>query len=467
MSKNLWNVRNPTLAQTKFEYVMTIGLGLMMFPVLMILIFIGFPVAFSLIGVSIFFGLFRFGDVLIHQLVAKVDDVASYYVLSAVPLFIFMGCMLERSGVSEKLFEAMHLWTRRLPGGLAIATVMLCVVFAAASGVVGAAESVVGLMVITIMLRHRYDKGLIAGTICAGGSLGTIIPPSVVVVILGPIAGVGVGNLFVGIMLPGLILAGLYILYILVRCILCPEDGPVISEIEEGPDFLEKLWVIATALIPLFCLIFCVLGTIMLGWATPTEAGAMGAAGTILLTICYRTFSLKVLRQSLLKTLRITAMILTILLAGMMFAGVFVALGGISAVRDVFQEANLTVWPTMLILMLITFVAGFVLEFISIMIIVVPISVAVLRGMGVDDVWFCVMFLIVIQTSYLTPPMAPAIFFLRGISPPELKLVDMYRGVIPFIALHFVCLALIMLFPDLVLWLPEVMFDRIAAGTPY
>ena len=445
---------------------MTIGLGLMMFPVLMICIFIGFPVAFSLMGVAVFFGYLRFGDLLVHQLVAKVDDVASYYVLSAVPLFIFMGCMLEKSGVSEKLFEAMHLITRKLPGGLAIATVILCVFFAAASGVVGAAESVVGLMVITVMLRHGYNRGLISGTICAGGSLGTIIPPSVVVVILSPIAGVGVGNLFVGIMIPGLILAALYILYILMRCIIWPHDGPADSSQSEGRTLIQSLWIIISALVPLLTLISSVLGSIMLGWATPTEAGAMGAVGTIILTILYGTFKLQYLNDAFLKTLRITSMIVTILLGGMMFASIFVALGGLSVVRNFFEVSNLTVWPTILIFLLITFVAGFVLEFISIMIIIVPVAVVVLRPMGVDDVWFCILFLIVIQTSYLTPPMAPAIFFLRGISPPELRLTDMYRGVIPFIALHFVCLALIVIFPELALWLPELMFDRIPAGTP-
>ena len=445
---------------------MTIGLGLMMFPVLMICIFIGFPVAFSLMGVALFFGYLRFGDLMVHQLVAKVDDVASYYVLSAVPLFIFMGCMLEKSGVSEKLFEAMHLITRKLPGGLAIATVILCVFFAAASGVVGAAESVVGLMVITVMLRHGYNRGLISGTICAGGSLGTIIPPSVVVVILSPIAGVGVGNLFVGIMIPGLILAALYILYILMRCIIWPHDGPADSSQSEGRTLIQSLWIIISALVPLLTLISSVLGSIMLGWATPTEAGAMGAGGTIILTILYGTFKLQYLNDAFFKTLRITSMIVTILLGGMMFASIFVALGGLSVVRNLFEVSNLTVWPTILIFMLITFIAGFVLEFISIMIIIVPVAVAVLRPMGVDDVWFCILFLIVIQTSYLTPPMAPAIFFLRGISPPELRLTDMYRGVIPFIALHFVCLALIVIFPELALWLPELMFDRIPAGTP-
>ncbi|MDC0398728.1 TRAP transporter large permease subunit [Alphaproteobacteria bacterium] len=446
---------------------MTLSIGLLMFPALMICIFIGFPVAFSLMGVAVFFGYYRFGDALVHQLVAKVDDVASYYVLAAVPLFIFMGTMLERAGIAEKLFEAIHLWTRRLPGGLAVGTVLLCVVFAAASGVVGATESVVGLLAIPVMLRYAYDKGLISGTICAGGSLGTIIPPSVVVVILGPVADVSVGDLFVGMLIPGLMLAGLYIVYIVVRCIIRPQDGPSLPPDENDPSFIQKIIITATALVPPLILIFAVLGTIMLGWATPTEAAAMGAIGTVLMTIFYGSFNLGIMQEAFFKTLQITAMILTILLGGVMFAGVFVALGGISAVQNLLEAAQLGPWATMLILMLIAFIAGFVLDLISIILIIIPVSVAVLRAMGVDDVWFCIMFLVVIQTSYLTPPMAPAIFYLRGISPPEIRLVDMYKGVLPFIALEFICLGLIMAFPDLALKLPELLFERVARGTPY
>jgi tripartite ATP-independent transporter DctM subunit len=446
---------------------MTLSIGLLMFPALMICIFIGFPVAFSLMGVAVFFGYYRFGDALVHQLVAKVDDVASYYVLAAVPLFIFMGTMLERAGIAEKLFEAIHLWTRRLPGGLAVGTVLLCVVFAAASGVVGATESVVGLLAIPVMLRYAYDKGLISGTICAGGSLGTIIPPSVVVVILGPVADVSVGDLFVGMLIPGLMLAGLYIIYIIVRCMIRPQDGPSLPPDENDPSFIQKLIITGTALIPPLILIFCVLGTIMFGVATPTEAAAMGAIGTVLMTIFYGSFNLRIMQEAFLKTLQITAMILTILLGGVMFAGVFVALGGISAVQDLLEAAQLGPWATMLILMLIAFIAGFVLDLISIILIIIPVSVAVLRSMGVDDVWFCIMFLVVIQTSYLTPPMAPAIFYLRGISPPEIRLTDMYKGVLPFIALEFICLGLIMAFPDLALKLPELLFERVAKGTPY
>lgn len=437
---------------------MSIEIGIWMFPALMVAIFMGFPVAFSLMGVAVIFGYLRFGDALVHQLVAKVDDVASYYVLAAVPLFIFMGALLERSGIAVRLFEAIHLWTRRLPGGLAVGTVLLCVVFAAASGVVGATESVVGLLAIPVMLKYAYDKGLISGTICAGGSLGTIIPPSVVVVILAPVADISVGDLFVGMLFPGLILAGLFVVYILIRCSIWPEDGPRILDDENEPPFAQKLWLTATALAPPLVLIFSVLGTIMLGWATPTEAAAVGAAGSAIMTLAYGDFTLKVLHEAMVKTLQVTAMILFILLGGTMFSGTFVALGGISSVQNLLAGTDLSPWAIMLTMLALAFVAGFVLDLISIVLIIVPIAVELLRPMGIDIVWFCIMFLIMIQTSYLTPPMAPAIFYLRGISPPEIKLSHMYKGVVPFIALEFIVLALVAFFPGIALWLPEQVF---------
>ncbi len=441
-----------------------VELALWMFPALMLMIFIGFPVAFSLLSVAFVFAAIRFNFSLpaVNVFAQKIDEVSSAYVLGAVPLFVFMGSLLERSGIAERLFEAIHLWTRRLPGGLAVGTVILCVVFAAASGVVGATESVVGLLAIPVMLRYAYDKGLISGTICAGGSLGTIIPPSVVVVILGPVADVDVGALFMGMLFPGLILAGLYIAYILARCIVRPQDGQRLPPDENDPPFYKKIWITAVALVPPLVLIFAVLGTIMLGWATPTEAAAMGALGSILMTMFYRNFSFSVLREALIKTLLVTAMILAILLAGNIFATVFTISGGLVGTQQIVESAQLSGWATLGILLLLAFVAGFVLDLISIILIIIPIAMPIISKFQFYDMdptqvrtWFCILFLIVIQTSYLTPPMAPAIFYLRGISPPEIKLVHMYKGVLPFILLEIVALALVMFFPAIALWLPE------------
>ena len=447
---------------------MSVEFALWMFPVLMLFIFLGFPVAFSLLSVAFIFGAMRFDFNIgvVNVFAQTVDEIASAYVLGAVPLFIFMGSLLERSGIAERLFEAIHMWTRRLPGGLAVGTVVLCVIFAAASGVVGATESVVGLLAIPVMLRYAYDKGLISGTICAGGSLGTIIPPSVVVVILGPVADVDVGGLFMGMLFPGLILAGLYIIYILGRCMIWPEDGQRLPPDENDPAFMQKIWITAIALVPPLILIFSVLGTIMLGWATPTEAAAMGAAGSVIMTLAYGNFTLKALKEALVKTTLVTAMILMILLAGKIFATVFTISGGLVGTQQLVSAANLSGWETLGILLLLAFIAGFVLDLISIILIIIPIAMPLIEqfdfyGMDANQVktWFCILFLIVIQTSYLTPPMAPAIFYLRGISPPEIRLVHMYKGGLPFIVLEGIALALVILVPALALWLPEQMLN--------
>ena len=400
-------------------------------------LFLGFPVAFSMMGVALFFGLVTFDTAVIFQFVQKTDAVASNFVLAAVPLFVFMGSMLERSGIAEKLFEAVHLWTRRLPGGLAIGAIVMCVIFAASTGVIGATETVVGLLAIPVMMKYAYDKGLISGTICAGGSLGTIIPPSVVVVVLGPVADVSVGDLFVGMIFPGLIMSAFYIVYILVRCTIDPKVGPRLPKTDDDPSLTEKLRITLFALAPPVAMIAAVLGSIMFGFAAPTEAAALGAFGSMVLAVLYRQFSISVLSEAVVNTLKVTCMIILILLGGNMFAGVFVASGGVSVAEELINSAHLTPWLTLVVFLFICFLAGFVLDWISVLLIFIPVFIPIVKTLGYDPVWFCVMFLVVIQTSYLTPPMAPAIFYLRGISPPEITLQHMFKGVIPFIILYF------------------------------
>lgn len=429
-------------------------LALWMFPAILTLLFLGFPVAFSLMGVALAFGLVTFGDSVIFQFVQKVDDVATNFVLAAVPLFVFMGSMLERAGIAERLFEAVHLWTRRLPGGLAVGTIIMCVIFAASTGVIGATETVVGLLAIPIMLKHHYDKGLISGTICAGGSLGTIIPPSVVVVVLGPVADVSVGDLFMGMVFPGLIMACFYIAYIVARCVLRPTDAAREAGNEPLPTLAERMRITVVALVPPVLLIFSVLGSIMLGWASPTEAAGMGAFGSVLLSLFYGSLSLETVQAAMVKTVKITCMIMLILLGGNMFSGVFIASGGVTLTTALLEAADIGPWGTLATFLIISFVAGFVLEWISILLIFIPLFIPIVNAMGFDPVWFCILFLIMIQTSYLTPPMAPAIFYLRGISPPEIRLPDMFRGVVPFIVLQLITLGVVMSFPQTVLWLP-------------
>ncbi len=434
-------------------------LPFLMLPVAFALMFLGVQVMFAMMITALLFGLITFGDRVIFQFVEKIEDLSSNFVFAAVPLFVFMGAMLERSGIADRLFEAIHIWTRRLPGGLALATIIMCIIFAASSGVIGATESVVGLLTIPIMLRYGYDKGLISGTICAGGSLGTIIPPSVVAVVMGPLADISVGDLLYGMVFPGLIMAGFYLIYILVLCTVRPAYGPRIPPDPSDPTVSAKLWITTRNLIPPVFMIFAVLGSILLGWASPTEAAAIGALCSVLLTMVYRTFTFRALYAALVKTLKITAMIMAVLLAGTLFTGVFIGAGGINVANRAIVDLQLSPWMLLSLLMLIVFIAGFFLDWISIVLIFVPIFTPLVKTVGFDPVWFCTLFLIMIQTSYLTPPMAPAIFYLRAVAPPEITINDMYRGVVPFIILQCVTLMVVMIWPKLVTWLPGVILQ--------
>jgi tripartite ATP-independent transporter DctM subunit len=430
-----------------------------MLPVAFTLMFLGFPVAFCMMITAVLFGLVVFGDRVVFQFIEKIDDLSTNFVFAAVPLFVFMGSMLERSGIADRLFEAIHIWTRRMPGGLAIATIIMCILFAASSGVIGATESVVGLLTIPIMLRYGYDKGLISGTICAGGSLGTIIPPSVVAVVIGPLADVSVGDILYGMTFPGLAMAGLYLVYIAGRCLINPAFAPAIPPSPDDPALAQKLWITVRNLVPPVILIFAVLGSILLGWASPTEAAAIGAIASVGLTVLYGNFHLKSFYEALIKTLKVTAMIMTVLLAGTLFTGVFIGAGGIATANNLIGEMRLTPWMLLGLMMLIIFISGFFLDWISIVLIFVPIFTPLARTAGFDAVWFCVLFLVLIQTSYLTPPMAPAIFYLRAVAPPAITISHMYRGVVPFIVLQLATLAITMAFPQLVTWLPTKMLQ--------
>jgi tripartite ATP-independent transporter DctM subunit len=434
-------------------------LPFLMLPVAFVLMFLGVQVAFAMMITAVLFGLAIFGNRVIFQFIEKMEDISSNFVFAAVPLFVFMGAMLEKSGIADKLFEAIHIWTRRLPGGLALATVIMCIFFAASSGVIGATESVVGLLTIPIMLRYGYDKPLISGTICAGGSLGTIIPPSVVAVVIGPLANQSVGDLLYGMVFPGLIMGALYLVYIFALCVIRPEAGPRIPPEPGEPSFGTKLWITTRNMVPPVLMIFAVLGSILLGWASPTEAAAVGALCSVLLTLLYRHFTWRGLYEALIKTLQITAMIMTVLLAGTLFTGVFIGGGGINTASLLIAKMALSPWMLLALMMLIIFIAGFFLDWISIVLIFVPLFTPLVIQAGFDPVWFCVLFLIMIQTSYLTPPMAPAIFYLRAVAPPQITIRHMYRGVVPFIALQCFTLAIAMVFPVIVTWLPSVMLQ--------
>ena len=401
--------------------------ALWMFPALLACLFLGFPVAFSLIGITLVWGVATFGDSVVAMMLAVVDDVASNYVIAAVPLFIFMGSLLERSGVAAKLFGAIHLWVRRLPGGLAIGTILLCVVFAASTGIVGATETVVGLLAIPVMMKAGYNKALISGTICAGGSLGTIIPPSVVVIILGPVADVSIGDLFAGMIIPGLCLAGCYILYVMFRCIIKPEDGPRVLE-EDNLPLAQKLYMTVTALVPPLLLIAIVLGSILGGLATPTEAAGCGAVASMILCAAYKNLTIEVVKEALYKTVVITAMINDWQYVCWCFLscgrnGRCSAVIGCLRTHQLGDNVHTVVYRVYRWLH-----AGLDIAYAdrcpNLHTIIVAqqftdLTTGEMLARGDIKVWFSICFLIMSQTSYLTPPMAPAIFYLRGISPPE------------------------------------------------
>lgn len=430
---------------------------LLMFPGVLICIFFGFPVAFSLMGMSLIFGYIGFGDAIGAMLIRRVWDVANNYVLAAVPLFVFMGSMLEASGIASRLFDSMIQWTGRLRGGLALGTVMMCTIFAAATGIIGASEVVIGLLAIPAMMARKYNKGLICGTICAGGSLGTIIPPSVVIVVYGPAAGLSVGRLLMAAVFPGLLLSSLYIIYILLRCLIRPKDGPGLPPEDLGLPLKDKLILTATSLMPPILLIFAVMGTILLGWAAPTEAAALGAFGAVILTTAYGRMSGKIFKEACYNTLRISAMIMLVLTGGTMYTGVFLGMGGGEVTEHILKALNLSPWTMLVLFLFIAFIAGFLLDWISVLLIFVPIFVPLITKMGFDPIWFSILFLIIIQTSYLTPPMAPAIFYLKGIVPPEIQVTDMFRGVVPYIVLQLIAISILIFVPKIALWLPEMM----------
>ncbi|NDV87904.1 TRAP transporter large permease subunit [Aurantimonas aggregata] len=436
---------------------MTSETVLWMFPALLALIILGIPIAFSMMLVALGFGFMRFGDIVILQFAQRVDEVATNYVLGAIPLFIFMGAILERAGIAERLFDALYMWTRRLPGGLAIAALLMCTIFAAASGVVGATETLVGMLAIPAMLKRKYNHSLISGTVCGGGSLGTVIPPSIPVIVLAPIAALPVGDLLAGILVPGMLMSTMFMLYILIACALKPSLAP--GETEPDPrSFAEKMSFTLSALVPPMVLIATVLGTLFTGLATPTEAAACGSFGVLILALFYRRLTFRMLLAASLQTVSLTAMILAIVLAGSLFSGVFFASGGMMAVRGILDSFGLEAWSVVALLLGITFVLGFALDLISIVLIMMSIAVPILALYGVDPLWFAIIFLVTLQTSYLTPPMAPSIFYLRAIAPSEITLTQMYWGVIPFICCQVIVLALVILFPALATWMPRFIY---------
>jgi len=429
-----------------------------MFLALTILLLAGFPVAFTLMGTALFFGLMGFEWNFFNMLPMRIWGIMSNYTLIAVPLFIFMGVMLERSGLAANLLRAMAMIFGRLRGGLAVAVVVVGALLGASTGIVGATVVTMGLLALPTMMENNYQHELATGTIAASGTLGQIIPPSIVLVLLGDIIGVSVGDLFIGAVLPGLLLVLVYIIYILIFSGLKPEAAPPVEYRPQESGRQESLSIyVLKALVPPLLLMILVLGSIFAGIASPTEAAGVGAAGATLLCFANRKFSLKILRQVMETTTQLTSMVFIILAGAAAFGLVFRGLGGDMVIRDFVTHIPFGKWGVLLTVMMVIFIAGFFLDFIEITFIHIPVLAPIMKSFGFDPVWFSILFAVNLQTSFLTPPFGFALFYLKGVSPPGIETTQIYRGIIPFVLLQVVVLGIIIMWPEIATWLPGIM----------
>ncbi|MBN4079353.1 TRAP transporter large permease subunit [Beggiatoa alba] len=418
------------------------------------LLLIGYPVAFTLGAVALLFGGIALGLDFFALLPLRIWGVMTNFTLLAVPLFVFMGIILDKSGIAEALLETMARLFGRINGGMGVSIVLVGALLAATTGVVGATVVTMAVIALPVMLRHGYKPELATGTIAASGTLGQIIPPSIILVLLGDVIGVPVGQLFMAAVTPGLVLIVLFIIYILVRAKLKPQDAPALPM----DDNAEPLWPqVFKSLIPPLLLMFAVLGSIFLGVASPTESAAVGALGALLLATLHRKLNFAKLREAMQSTTRMTSMVFMILIGATAFGLVFRGMGGDDLVQELMTNLPGGVWGFLLVSMLIIFVLGFFLDFIEITFIVVPILAPIAAFMGVDMLWFAVLIALNLQTSFLTPPFGFSLFYLKAAAPPEIRMPQIYRGILPFVAIQLVALSLIMLFPQVTLWLPNMM----------
>ena len=384
---------------------------------------------------------------------SRVYGFVNEYVLVAVPLFVFMACVLERSGVAKDLYDAMRVFAGRLPGGVAVQTTLVAIVMAAMTGIIGGEIVLLGLLALPQMLRLGYDQKLAIGTICAGGSLGTMIPPSVVLIVYGLTAGVSIGDLFLGGVFPGLMLAFFYVTYIIVRATLNPALAPPLPEAELSMPLAEKLRMLKGLILP-FCIIIWVLGSIYGGIASVTEAAGVGAVAALLAAAVRGEFNLGLIKDSLQRTMTTVGVIIWLTLGANAFIGIYNIMGGTRYLSGVIAGLPLEPWQIILVMMLILFVLGMVLDWIGITLLTMPIFVPVIVDLGYDPVWFGILFCMNMQCSFLTPPFGPAAFYLKSVAPPDISLQTIFAALLPFICMQLVGLALLLIFPQLALWLP-------------
>ena len=423
-------------------------IGLAMFLVCLVLLALGFPVAFTFGGVALIFGLYAEGLQLFQLVAERMHSIMTNVTLMAVPLFIFMGLVLERSGIAERMLESMGSLFGRVRGGLAASTVLVGMVLAASTGVVGASVVTMGLIALPVMLKYNYDKRLASGVICASGTLGQIIPPSIILIILGDVLQQPVGDLYRAALIPGLLLVAFYIVYVLILAFARKDAAPAMPS--NNAPLATQYWTAFKAIVPALALVVIVLGTVFAGIATPTESAAMGAVGAVALALAGGNFRFPMLHQVAMETTKISAMVFTILAGATFFSMVFTYTGGDEAVEQIMQHLPGGKWGFIVLSMLAIFLLGFFLDFVEIAYIFVPMIAPILVTLGIDPLWFGILIALNLQTSFLTPPFGFALFYLRGVAPVTVSTTDIYRGVIPFIFLQLLVLALIIIFPGMI-----------------
>jgi tripartite ATP-independent transporter DctM subunit len=441
-------------------------IGLSMLFLFIFIIMLGFPIAFTLMAMGVGFGYYAyytpgqefFNNRIFTLLVQKTFEVTSSDVLTAIPLFLFMGYLVERANILDRLFYALQLSMKNVPGALAVATLVTCAMFATATGIVGAVVTLMGLLAFPAMLRAGYDVKLSAGVVCAGGCLGILIPPSVLLIVYAATAGVSAVKLYAAAFLPGFLLTAFYILYVITRAIINPSLAPKLSKEESDVPIAKVVVALLTSFFPLAVLIISVLGAILFGLATPSEAAGIGALGSILLAAAYRSLNFQMLKESVYLTARATAMVCYLFVGSWTFSSVFALLGGQGVVEQFFLSMNLSSTQFLLLTQFIIFLLGWPLEWTEIIIIFVPIFLPLLDDFHIDPIFFGILVALNTQTAFNTPPVAMAAFYLKGVAPPHVQLTDIFRGALPFVFMVFATMALVYIFPGIALWLPNYLY---------
>ena len=446
--------------------------AILMLSSFIVMVLLGFPVAFTLLAMGVFFGYYAYLDAGSIQTITDVFNNNIFYLLNqntysvmendtlvAIPLFLFMGYVVERANIVNKLFYSLQMAARNLPGSMAIAALITCAVFSTASGIVGAVVTLMGLLAFPAMIRANYDKSFSAGVICAGGTLGILIPPSIMLIVYAAIAELSPLRLYAAAMIPGLLLAGSYIIYVILRVILNPSIAPKPRE-EDIPPRRIVYWQLLTSFVPLTALIMLVLGSILGGLATPAEAAAMGAFGGLLLAVIYRSFSWEMLKDSVYLTAKATAMVCWLFVGSWTFASVFSYLGGHEIIEHFILGFDLAPWQFLILVQIIIFLLGWPLEWSEILIIFVPIFLPMLPTFGVNPYFFAMLVALNLQTSFLTPPMAMSAYYLKGVLGDQIELMDIFRGIMPYLAIVIGIMVLIYLYPGIALWLPDYLFGE-------